>query len=97
MPTTPEKLRKLQRTVDGIVTSTLIPIENETPSGLVNGVNAIFNSSNSFKPNSTKLYLNGVRQKLGISNDYIEIAPNQIQFAAAPRTGDSLILDYFKL
>jgi hypothetical protein len=71
-------------------------VENETPSGTINGVNAVFTLA--FDPNpdsSLRLSLNGLRMHSGAGNDYtlsgvtITFETNQI-----PQTGDTLLADY---
>lgn len=69
----------------------------EVPTGAVNGFNATFTVATSFRFGSTRLYLNGVRQKLGAGNDYVENGTaNSVTFAVAPRPGDFVIIDYFR-
>ncbi len=96
MPTTPYKVRRVTKRVDDIVLDTHVHVDNELPLGAINGTNDLFLTAESFRAGSTKVFLNGLRQKIGISHDYIEIAPNKIQFAAAPRTGNNLTIDYIK-
>lgn len=71
-------------------------VDNETPTGLVNGVNTVFTTAFSFSTGTTHLYRNGLRQQLGGGNDYTETAANQITFVSAPLLGDILIIDYQK-
>jgi len=66
----------------------------ETPSGSINGSNTVFTTANSFVTGSTRVYLNGIRQKK--TDDYTETAGNQFSFVSAPLTGDNLIVDYIK-
>lgn len=72
-------------------------VDNETPSGPVNGSNVDFTTFYSYKPGTVKLFLNGLRQREGLGFDYIENGTNQIKFALAPLTGDTLTADYTKL
>jgi hypothetical protein len=67
--------------------------ENEVPSGTIDGVNAVFSLANTPQSNTTKLYLNGVRQKSGIGNDYT-ISGNTITFGTAPFIDAILLADY---
>lgn len=70
-------------------------VVGETPTGLVDGVNVAFGISLPFKPATTLFYLNGVRQKLGVSFDYTEGPGTQTLTATlAPRAGDHLLVDY---
>ena len=65
---------------------------NETPSGIQNQTNLEFTTLFTFIANSTKLYQNGMRLKLGV--DYNEISPNKIIFIEPPYQIDKLIIDY---
>lgn len=68
-------------------------VENEVPSGAVDGVNADFTLANTPITGSVKLYRNGARQISGFS-----IAGGTITFNAGnlPQTGDELLADYRK-
>ena len=68
--------------------------ENEIPSGIQNQINLEFTTLFAFTLNSTKLYLNGQRLKLGAGNDYTEVAPNKIVFIQAPHSSDKILVDY---
>lgn len=71
---------------------------NETPTGTKNGVNKTFTTFYDFKPGTTKLYLNGIRQAEGVGNDYAEQVDHlTITFTNAPQSSDVLIIDYYKL
>ena len=63
---------------------------NETPSGAIDGANTDFVLSKSIVAGGTRVYLNGIRQKLGSA--YTEGAA-QVSFYQAPQTGDELIVD----
>lgn len=67
-------------------------IYNETPIGVINGVNSVFTLSNIYVASSTRVYLNGLRQKLSV--DYTETSLTQITLSDPPSTGDTLIVDY---
>jgi hypothetical protein len=62
--------------------------------GLRNGINSAFILRNAYVPDSTKVYINGIRQTLGAGYDYDEILPNRIQFHTPPDTNDLLTVDY---
>jgi hypothetical protein len=70
---------------------------NETPMGAINGFNDIFTTNLSFAQRTTRVYLNGVRQNIGIDNDYTETDINQITFTTMPQFRDSIIMDYIQL
>lgn len=67
---------------------------NETPSGAINGSNAIFTTAYAFATGATRVYLNGLRMTLG--DDYTETGTTTISFATAPISGDTLRIDYTK-
>lgn len=69
-----------------------IEIHGETPAGAVDGVNAVFATSYSFRPQTERVYLNGVRQRRG--GDYSVNAPSTFTFVYPPRVGDVLLVDY---
>ncbi|MEM2174276.1 MAG: hypothetical protein QXI58_01430 [Candidatus Micrarchaeia archaeon] len=65
---------------------------NDTPQEQPNGIRVIFTLNNNFVENTTQVYLNGLRQKLG--DDYVELSPNQIRFMVPPSPGDIIVVDY---
>lgn len=65
---------------------------NKTPSGIINGLNKVFTTIEDFVLNTTRLYLNGLKNRLNI--DYMESGENTIVMDEAPRTGDSLRISY---
>lgn len=75
-------------------------VEGEEPSGAVNGANVVFLAAQKYAPGSEALFLNGVRQRFGGSNDYTraESVPaggfDQVIFTLAPRAGDVILIDY---
>jgi hypothetical protein len=71
-------------------------VNNEIPTGTINGSNTVFTTAYNFISSSTQLYLNGLRLKPGASNDYTESSTNQITFSSPPQSGDSLLIDYRK-
>lgn len=69
---------------------------NETPTGVQNGINDTFATLQEYALETTRLYLNGQRLKLGIGFDYSESA-NQttITFLSIiPIVTDTIIIDY---
>ncbi len=75
--------------------STPVFVDNETPTGTVDGVNAVFTLANTPIVNSEHLFLNGIRQLKGSNKDYT-ISGATVTFVAAPLTGDILLVDYRK-
>lgn len=70
-------------------------VDDETPSGTVNGANVTFTIANTPIAGSVKLFLNGVRLKVGAGNDYT-ISGATITMLTAPLTGEVLTADYRK-
>lgn len=62
--------------------------------GVRNGVNSAFQLRNIYVPDSTRVYINGIRQTLGAGYDYDETGPNIIQFTTPPAVDDLLTVDY---
>jgi hypothetical protein len=73
--------------------STALEVSNETPAGAIDGINRTFTVTFDYLPNSTKLYINGVREKPG-GISYIEVAPRTIVTNEPPNIGDILSIDY---
>jgi len=69
-------------------------VVNETPSGLINGSNTSYTTASEFTANSTRVYLNQIRQILGLQ--YSESGTTGINFDVSytPQTGDILRIDY---
>lgn len=68
---------------------------SETLTGTINNENKIFTTSNNYKTNSSQIFVNGIRQKLG--THYIESGANEITFSEAPSNigyEDELIINY---
>jgi len=72
------------------------PVENETPSGTINGVNAAFTLANNPDPDSSlRLSLNGLRMRAGAGNDYtLSGATITFETDQIPQTEDILLADY---
>ncbi len=70
-------------------------VDNEEPSGTINGVNDTFTLANTPTAGTEHLYKNGIRMRPGGSDDYT-ISGATITFVSAqiPVTGDVLICDY---
>jgi hypothetical protein len=69
---------------------------NETPSGAVDGVNAVFTLLHAPNPSSSlMLFRNGLKQQPGASNDFT-ISGNTITFSAGaiPQSGNRLEASY---
>jgi len=69
-------------------------VDDETPSGVVNGVTTAFTIANTPNPaGSLKVYVNGQRMRL--TEDYT-FSGRIITFVTAPPTGSILLVDYRK-
>jgi len=68
-------------------------IDNETPSGLIDGVNTLFELSVMPVPGSEHLYLNGLLQDSGMDLDYT-ITGRFINFNIAPPIGSIILCSY---
>lgn len=82
-------------------------IRGEVLTGAVNGINAVFTTSNDFEPGSEAVYFNGLREFEGAGNDYIRSESggigtgyDTITFADIPRSrpgskpDDRVTIDY---
>lgn len=69
-------------------------INNETPSGLLNGINTVFITAYPYKNRTLSIYLNGV--KLMLTVDYILNLPQQFTLLAAPLSTDFLRVEYVR-
>lgn len=67
---------------------------NEVPTGAINGINTLFTTEFSFKPESTAVYINGLRQILNMH--YTESNTSEITIPDGVYTGDILTIDYVK-
>jgi len=71
-------------------------VDNETPTGDLDGVDVTYTLANAPSPaGSLHLYLNGIRQKSGGGNDYT-LSGSTITFAVAPVSTDVILADYRK-
>jgi hypothetical protein len=72
-------------------------VNDEVPSGTVNGVNVTFTIANTPVAGSVEIYVNGIKQKQGASDDFTNTTTT-ITFTAGaiPQTGDVLLVNYRK-
>lgn len=68
-------------------------IVREPPSGSINGVNTTFTLANTPVAGTEQVFLNGLLQEPGGSNDYT-ISGDTITYNTAPETGDRLVVTY---
>lgn len=71
-------------------------VENEVPSGTVNGTNTAFTTANYFSPNSLKVYRNGIRLKGGGADYTASTAGTSFTTVSAPAASSVLLVDYEK-
>jgi|SRR5581483_3496606 len=67
-------------------------VYDETPAGLINGINQTFTTTHAFQTGSTRVYLNGLREHLGVG--YTETSSTTIHFSNPPQTVDNVTIDY---
>lgn len=67
------------------------PSTNETPTGTVDGVNAVFTTAHTPISGTLAVYVGGSRQKL--TEDYT-VTGSTITFNSAPMVGSILVVDY---
>jgi hypothetical protein len=77
-----------------IITPSLDFIENETPSGTVDGSNGTFTSQYNFVPASVEAFINGLKQKPIVH--YITMGTQTIIFTDSPQTVDQILINYQK-
>lgn len=71
---------------------TVRPVENEIPSGTINGSNTTFTLANAPSPaSSLRLYQNGLRL---LPTTHYTLSTNTITIVGAPASGDNLVADY---
>lgn len=70
-------------------------IVNEAPAGTIDGVNVTFTLAFTPVVGTVQVRLNGLGQVVGAGNDYT-ISGAVITYLAAPKTGDSVLVDYIK-
>jgi hypothetical protein len=62
--------------------------------GVRNGVNKVFKLRYPYAPETTRVYLNGIRLTLGAAYDYDEYSADEIEFMLAPESDDMITVDY---
>lgn len=85
-------LGTLGEDIEAILTATQLTDLN--PTGAKDEVNRVFRVAQKFKPGSTKVYRNGVRQYVG--DDYVEVGNQDIEFVEAPSAEERIIIDFQK-
>lgn len=67
---------------------------SETPIGVVDGVNQVFDTTFSYTATKTYPYKNG--QQMIAPDDYTESADKEITFTFAPQVGDVMFIQYIR-
>lgn len=69
-------------------------VNNETPSGTINGTNKVFTTSSSYMPGTLEVYVNGLLHVNGLH--FVETSPSAgtFTFDEAPTSGDNIIVSY---
>lgn len=70
-------------------------IVDDNFTGTIDGSNTVYTTSVAYEATKIKVYLNGVRQKVGV--DYTETNSTTITFTVAPLTNDVIIIDFYQL
>ncbi len=70
-------------------------VTREVPTGAINGANVTFTLANTPVAGTEMVYLNGILQNVGVSNDY-QITGGTITYNTAPVTNDVLLVSYLK-
>lgn len=68
---------------------------NEVLVGVVDGVNSSFTTSFNFDPDTTIVFINGVKQRKPIH--YNTVGSNTVIFSDSPLAGDLLEINYVKI
>ena len=75
----------------GSVTGSAVTVKTEIAVGTVNGVNDTFSTPTNYVPGSLLVFLNGLAQSPGASEDYIELTSPQFQFNSPPQVTGSYV------
>lgn len=68
----------------------------EDLSSSIDGSNTIFNTSYNYESETIEVYLNGLKLRRGISNDFDELSNDEIIMSYSPLVGDVLTVNYIK-
>ncbi len=75
-------------------------VVGEVPVGAINSTNAEYTTASDFQTGTLKVYLNGMRQKEGVSNDYTITGSNSFTFndppKGSPGNPDLMLVDYIE-
>ncbi len=71
-------------------------IKTDDLSAECNGVKVLFNLTQAARAGSMRVFLNGLRQRAGGSNDYTETSSSSFTMNTAPLTGAALVVTFIK-
>ena len=69
-------------------------VTRESPTGLVDGTNTDYTLANGVLSNTEEVFLNGILQNEGGSNDYTMADSTTVGFIAAPEVSDVIVVNY---
>lgn len=69
-------------------------VHEESPKGNYDKTNTDYRTVQPFISSTVELFLNGLRQRSGIDNDFLLISPNIIRMNDSPWQGDLLTVSY---
>lgn len=90
---TAETVKSIVTGLTGVSINVAKFVKRQTPTGLVNGVNAVFTAASAVHSGTEEVYLNGILQESG-GEDYTFSLTNTITFVSAPATGDRVKVSY---
>jgi len=70
--------------------------DNVDLSSQIGAGNKVFTLPSNYLTGHVKLYLNSLKQEVGVGKDFEETGPAEVTFTVAPEAGDSLIADYIE-
>lgn len=71
-------------------------VVGEQAGGDIDGVNVIFTTLQAYQATTIQVFLNGLKLRVGNSNDYIETGSNEFTMNYAPLPDDYLEVTYIK-
>lgn len=69
-------------------------VHDEVLIGIIDGNNKEFKTLNTYISGHITIYLNGLKQRIGEQNDFVEVSGDTIAFEQAPLPGDIIVADY---
>lgn len=69
-------------------------VENETPSGTIDGSSNLFYTSYNYKPNTLQVYVSGAKL---LATEFTQVTPNSFSLSVTPTISGSLSTNYIKI